>query len=194
MLLLLLLLLLLLPQPAVSARMVGKQPWAGVAGFYSPSTDPWQIPSLQAYRTEFYSKTLDWLANPGIKTYAICDVFVWGMASWDLFGIYPDSSTAEGTYRDASLVKQIAQHNIKVVAAQTLASKGPEFAQMEYKRLQDQEATMGNFYAQEIQPYQRIPTNRVQQEATQPPPAAAPAAAPPARRRSNDWFGSLFSG
>lgn len=179
--------------PAVSARMVGKQPWAGVAGFYSPSTDPWQIPSLQAYRTEFYSRTLDWLANPTIKTYMICDVFVWGMASWDLFGVYPDSSTAQGTYRDANMVKQIARHNIKVIAAQTLASKGPEFAAMEYKRLEEQEAQLGNFYSQEPQPYARMPTSSssVQQEARQ-AAAAPPPRAETRQNRNNNFWGGFF--
>jgi hypothetical protein len=182
-------LLLLLLQPAVSARMVGKQPWAGVAGFYSPSTNPWQIPSLQAYRTEFYSKALEWLATPAVKTYAVCDVFVWGMASWDLFGIYPDSSTAQGTYRDADMVRKIARHNIKVIAAQTLAAKGPEFASMEMKRLEEQEKSLGGFYNQEPQPYQRMPSNHVQQELT-PAPAPAPAATTATERNTNNgWLG-----
>jgi hypothetical protein len=174
-------------QPAMSARMVGKQPWAGVAGFYSPSTDPWQISSLQAFRQEFYSKALDWLATPSIKTYPVCDVFVWGMASWDLFGVYPDSSTAQGTYRDAEMVRKIARHNIKVIAAQTLASKGPELAALEMKRLEQQEDTLGNFYAQDLQPYQRTPSNRVQQELT--PAPAATTAAEERRQRNNGWFG-----
>ncbi|KAF6266415.1 hypothetical protein COO60DRAFT_1474808 [Scenedesmus sp. NREL 46B-D3] len=125
--------------PAVSARMVGKQPWAGVAGFFSPSTNPWQISSLQAYRTEFYPKP------------------------WN-------STTAQGTYRDADMVRQIARHNIKVIAAQTLAAKGPELAQLEMQRLEDQEAALGSFYSQALQPYARMPASRVQQEVTAAPP------------------------
>jgi hypothetical protein len=156
--------------------MAGKQPWAGVAGFYSPSTNPWQIGSLQAFRTEFYSRALEWLATPSIKTYAVCDVFVWGMASWDLFGIYPDSSTAQGTYRDADMVRKIARHNMKVIAAQTLASKGPEFAAMEMKRLEEQENSMGTFY---------------DQESTPAPAPAATTAAEERRNTNNGWLGFL---
>lgn len=128
--------------------MAGRQPWAGVAGFYSPARDPWQIPELQAYRAEFYTKALDWLASPNIKTYGVCDVFVWGMASWDLFGIYPDSSEPGGTYRDAALVQLISRHNRKVVTAQVFAAKGPIAAYATHNALEDAEATYARFYEQ----------------------------------------------
>jgi len=44
-------------------------------------------------------------------------IFVWGMASWDLWGTYPDSMR----YRDVEMVRKISQHNMQVVAAKALA-------------------------------------------------------------------------
>lgn len=60
---------------------------------------------------------MQWLASPGSRTYPVNEVFVWGMASWDMFGIYPDSTTGSGSYRDFSLMPEIAGHNVAVIAA-----------------------------------------------------------------------------
>lgn len=118
-------------QPASSARMAGKQPWAGVAGPYNSAYDPWYVPELRDYRTEFFTKALQWLADPNIKTYKVSDVFVWGMASWDVFGVYPDSVA----YRDLALVQRMADHNLEVVVAQVNAAKDSDNARLVLKQL-----------------------------------------------------------
>jgi hypothetical protein len=97
--------------------MCAKQPWAGISGTYEASRDPWKRSDLAAFRREFYQKTMQWLASPGSRTYPVNEVFVWGMASWDMFGIYPDSTTGSGTYREFSLMPEIASHNVAVIGA-----------------------------------------------------------------------------
>lgn len=119
-------------QPAANARMAGKQPWAGVAGYYNYAWDPWNVPELRDYRTEFYTKALQWLADPNLKTYKVCDVFVWGMASWDVFGLYPDSVA----YRDIALVQRFADHNLQVIVAQVKAAKDSDNARLVLSQLQ----------------------------------------------------------
>lgn len=104
-------------QIAPNPNWVAKQPWAGIAGTYNPGMDPWKQGDLAQFRREFYQKTMQWLSSPGIRTYQVSDVFVWGMASWDMFGIYPDSTANGGTYRDSGLVAEIAKHNLAVVGA-----------------------------------------------------------------------------
>jgi len=66
--------LYVLLQPAPSASRAATQPWAGVAGFWSPATDPWQIPYLREFRTEFFNKALQWISNPKIKTFPVNEV------------------------------------------------------------------------------------------------------------------------
>jgi hypothetical protein len=67
---------------------------------------------------------LQWLSNPDIKTYQVSEVFVWSMASWDVFGVYRKSSSAAGTYRDAALLESIAKHNTGVVGAKVCRYQG----------------------------------------------------------------------
>lgn len=106
-------------QFAASADACAKQPWAGVSGSYSTNMDPWRQGYLSAFRSTFYSKAMDWLGNPGSGTYDVKEVFVWCMASWDLFGIYPDSNGADGgSFRDLTVVRKIAAYNTAVIAAQ----------------------------------------------------------------------------
>lgn len=73
-------------QIAANAAWAAKQPWAGIAGTYEASRDPWQRGDLAAFRREFYQNTMRWLSSPGSRTYPVNEVFVWGMASWDMFG------------------------------------------------------------------------------------------------------------
>lgn len=119
-------------QPASSARMAGKEPWAGVAGSYNSANDPWNVYELRTYRDEFFTKALQWLSDPDGRTYKVCDVFVWGMASWDLFGVYPDSTA----YRGLTLVQKIADHNMLVITAQANAAQGSDSARLVLAQLQ----------------------------------------------------------
>lgn len=114
-----------LAQIAASADACAKQPWAGISGSFTTGLNPWLQSSLSAFRSSFYGKALDWLSNPSSgTTYLVKEVFVWSMSSWDLFGIYPDSSSTAGSYRDLTIVNKIAAHNAAVLAAQTCALQG----------------------------------------------------------------------
>jgi hypothetical protein len=108
------------------ADAAARQPWAGITGSYSAGRDPWRRADLAAFRDAFYGRALEWLSAPNSGTYRIHEVFVWGMASWDLFATYPDSSSAEGSFRGEGVVKAIARHNAAVIAAQVCARQGPE--------------------------------------------------------------------
>lgn len=57
---------------------------------------------------------MQWLASPGMKTYPVNEVFVWGMASWDMFGVYRESMY----YRDQAVVQEAAAYNAAVIVSQ----------------------------------------------------------------------------
>jgi hypothetical protein len=113
-----------LAEIAASADACAKQPWAGIIGSYSSSMDPWKRSDLSAFRDGFYDRAIGWLSSPGSATYDIKEVFVWCMASWDVFGIYPDSSSPSGSYKDMSVLKSIAAHDTAVIAAQVCKYEG----------------------------------------------------------------------
>jgi hypothetical protein len=127
---------------APSADVCAQQPWAGITGAYTGAADPWQRSDLGAFRITFYSRALDWLSSPAsAHTHRICEVFVWGMSSWDLFGVYPDSSNAQGSYRGEDVVRRAARHNTGIIAAQVCArapgSKCAAFAKAQAACLAD---------------------------------------------------------
>lgn len=118
-----------LAQLATSADACAKQPWAGITGPYTSSLDPWRQSYLSSFRNDFYSKAMDWLSSPGGTTYTVQQVFVWCMASWDVYGIYPESSSNAGTYRDLDVVRKIAGHNTAIIAAQVCRFQGEKICQ-----------------------------------------------------------------
>ncbi len=40
-------------------------------------------------------------------------MFIWCLASWDVLGVYPESTTAQGSYYDAVVSQAIRQHNAR---------------------------------------------------------------------------------
>jgi hypothetical protein len=104
-------------QVAEAAEACAKQPWAGVSGAYSASLDPWKNAYLGAFRERFFAKALTWLVAPTDGTVVVSDVFAWSVSSWDIFGIYPESTSLSGSFRNLTIVQQIAHHNTAVMAA-----------------------------------------------------------------------------
>jgi hypothetical protein len=102
--------------PASTPAEVALRPFFGVYGAYNPAKDPWQVPANRAFLREYYAKALQWLSAPENTTYRVSAVFIWSMASWDVLGIYPESSNAQGTYQDNVIVQQIRVHNEAVLA------------------------------------------------------------------------------
>ncbi|GFR46031.1 hypothetical protein Agub_g7304 [Astrephomene gubernaculifera] len=95
--------------PTEAARM----PFYGVWGAYRKDTDPWAPPQMRAFMHSFFRKTLDWLSQGGGPTYSVSHCFLWGMGSWDVLGIYTESTTEEGSYRDPAVVAAVRQHNAR---------------------------------------------------------------------------------
>jgi hypothetical protein len=109
-----------LEQLAASADAAAQQPWTGITGMYNKLIDPWVQGYLSIFRQTFFNKALQWVSSPllGATSINVQQVFVWSKDSWDVFGIYPSSSSTNGTFRDLSIVRKIAAHNMGVIAAQ----------------------------------------------------------------------------
>ena len=59
--------------------------------------------------------------SKGTWQYPVHAVFIWNLASWDVQGVYPESTTPEGSYKDAKVAGLIRRHN-QGVRAQGLAA------------------------------------------------------------------------
>ncbi|PNH07449.1 hypothetical protein TSOC_006094 [Tetrabaena socialis] len=105
--------------PAAAART----PFYGVWGAYNGATDPWAPPEMRDFLHSFFRKTLGWLAVGGGPTYKISHCFLWGMGSWDVLGIYRESTTKAGSFRDPKVAEAVKRHNNQVVAVREAASK-----------------------------------------------------------------------
>jgi hypothetical protein len=99
---------------ARSPSEVALRPFFGVYGVYQASEDPWRVPANKAFLREYYTKALQWLADPSNKTYKVSAAFIWSMNSWDVLGIYPESTSAQGTYEDPAIVDMVVQHNLRM--------------------------------------------------------------------------------
>ncbi|MEW5304148.1 MAG: hypothetical protein WDW36_006780 [Sanguina aurantia] len=99
--------------PAANVQAAANNPWEGVSGAYNAAADPFLTnPRLAAYQRQFYQATLAWLmqgSGPQVRIHAC---FMWNVDSWDVLGIYPESSA----YRNEGIARQIAAHNLAVVS------------------------------------------------------------------------------
>jgi hypothetical protein len=111
---------------AVTARDAAATPFFGVSGRYSKAKDPWTLydpatPNpVRDYLRYFYSKTIAYAnARGGCEgcEYRVDGIFLWNDASWDVQGIYPESTTGDGSYRDGEVVSMIEAHNKAVMAS-----------------------------------------------------------------------------
>ncbi len=102
---------------ASDAAGAAKFPFFGLFGAYSRENDPWVLYDLakpsavRDYLRYFYGKTLEYLKNDRPYKYRVDAAFLWNQSSWDIQGIYPESNSAEGSYRDPLLAEEIAKHN-----------------------------------------------------------------------------------
>lgn len=105
-------------RPARTEGEAAHTPFYGVWGSYSSRTDPWRTPKVREYLRTFYQRTLEWLGRGGGPTYPVHACFLWGMGSWDVLAINPESTTSEGTYYDPVVASMITAHNARVAGAQ----------------------------------------------------------------------------
>jgi hypothetical protein len=57
---------------------------------------------------------------------SVSSVFIWSMASWDVLGVYPESTTQEGSYRDPDVVAALSGYNKAVRDARDAAGQQEE--------------------------------------------------------------------
>lgn len=50
-------------------------------------------------------------------SFRVSGVFIWSMASWDVLGIYPESTTDQGSYMDPEILAAVQTYNSAVRAA-----------------------------------------------------------------------------
>lgn len=98
--------------PTQDPSEAAKKPWAGVFGPYSKSKDPWTLtPSVGNFMRSYYDKVLGWLGEGSGPTYQIKACHLWSQSSWDVLGIYPESTTYEGSYLDPTVARKVQLHN-----------------------------------------------------------------------------------
>ncbi len=109
---------------ATDAAGAASRPFFGIFNAYKRSTDPWvlydlNIPSeVRDYQRYFYGKTLEYLGNARRYKYQVDAAFLWNQSSWDVQAVYPESTTAEGSYRDPVIVDMINKHNTAAMAGE----------------------------------------------------------------------------
>ncbi|KAJ9517676.1 hypothetical protein QJQ45_025138 [Haematococcus lacustris] len=96
---------------AASPAAAINKPFWGVVGAYERNTDPWQREYLRTFMHTFWQRTLTWLAQGGGPTYKVEACYAWCKASWDVLGIYPESTSSSGSFRDETVVGMIRAHN-----------------------------------------------------------------------------------
>ena len=113
---------------AIDAAGAAATPFFGIFNTYSTQTDPWMLYDLSKpspvrdYERYFYDRTLDYLSHRKQYKYQVDAAFIWNQSSWDVQGIYPESSSADGSYRDPATVEKINTHNAAAMAGLMLSS------------------------------------------------------------------------
>ena len=119
---------------AVTARDAAATPFFGVSGRYSKAKDPWTLydpatPNpVRDYLRYFYARSIAYANARGRCEgceYRVDGIFLWNDASWDVQGIYPESTTGDGSYRDPVVVAMIEAHNAAVIGSGGGPSKDP---------------------------------------------------------------------
>lgn len=80
-------------------------PWFGVHGPFQRETNPWQSAAMKKFQTYYYQQLSRWVEDGTDKTFPIDAIYIWNVASWDVAGIYKDSSSVNGTYRNEAVVE-----------------------------------------------------------------------------------------
>lgn len=111
---------------AVTAQQAAATPFFGMSGRYNRSRDPWTLfdpatPNpVRDYLRYFYGQTLNYASSRGRCEgceYRVDGIFIWNDASWDIQGIYPESTVeGVGSYRDPAVVSMIEAHNARAMA------------------------------------------------------------------------------
>eukprot|EP00884_Botryococcus_braunii_P003248 jgi/Botrbrau1/12924/Bobra.92_1s0004.1 len=106
---------------ARTAAEAAATPFFGIFGPYNPARDPFfgDNNPVRGYRNYLFGQTMNYLSSRGACEgcrYHVDGIFLWNDASWDIQGIYPETTTPAGSYRDPFLVDLISRFNSEVLA------------------------------------------------------------------------------
>jgi hypothetical protein len=80
-------------------------PWFGIHGPFQRETNPWQSAVMKKFQTYYYQQLSRWVEGGTDRIFPIDAIYIWNVASWDVAGIYKDSSSVNGTYRNEAVVQ-----------------------------------------------------------------------------------------
>lgn len=100
-------------QLAPNVASAGRCPFFGVFEQYKEKTDPWKSLEMKTYLAKYYTRAVQWAAAGTGPTFKVSQVYVWNVASWDAMGIYHDSTSISGTYRNMDVVRVVKDWNDK---------------------------------------------------------------------------------
>lgn len=81
----------------------GAWPWIG----YTKSEDPWQNPAFMKYREQYYGLLSKWAQKGGGPNYRVDGIYVWSVGTWDVHGVHPVSSSAQGSFASEKIMQEI---------------------------------------------------------------------------------------
>lgn len=134
---------------AVTAADAAQSAPFGVSGQYSQQSDPWSLHSVNSSETPvrsflsyFYENTAEYFWKQHAYKYEVDAAYLYNYGSWDVQGIHPNSTSAEGSYQFAPVVNVIRYHNFRsqrlINLALTLGEPGIKFL-IESRELQHKE-------------------------------------------------------
>lgn len=116
-------------EPAVTAAEAARSAAFGVSGQYSQSNDPWLVHSVnrsdtpvRKFLSYFYENTAEYFWKQHAFKYEVDAAHLYNFGSWDIQGIHPNSTSAEGSYQAPSVMGVIGYHNWRSQRLMNLAS------------------------------------------------------------------------
>ena len=97
--------------PATNISHITQCPYFGVFGPYSLKTDPWKSSQMKGFQIYYYKQLSRWVSQGTGPTFKVNAIYLWNVASWDVTGIYHESSSVEGSYRNYDVVSLLKSFN-----------------------------------------------------------------------------------
>jgi hypothetical protein len=87
-------------------------PWFGIHGKFDEMTNPWRTKLMNTFQADYYAQFIRWVATETDNlVYPVKEIYIWNVASWDVTGIYKDSSNENGTYQNKKVVDMLKSYN-----------------------------------------------------------------------------------
>lgn len=105
--------------PARSPAEVAQTPFNGISGPYIAHEDPWKNHDVREFMRRYYREASKFFMRGGGPTFHLDACFLWNLGSWDVLGIYPESTVnGQGSYRDEVVVEVVKNHNQRLTGRQ----------------------------------------------------------------------------